>query len=122
MASDTPMLNVGWLATDHSFPTGDVSSEFINCLILMAAHPKNLLRGVHDCEFCNMESPVRIPATGTGREVVSLGMGELHVTSRDGPTYSAPSLIVHYVIAHNYLPPQEFIDAVLRSCDTADDG
>jgi hypothetical protein len=31
----------------------------------------------------------------------------------DGRVYAAPSLVHHYVIAHGYRPPDEFIAAVL---------
>jgi hypothetical protein len=32
----------------------------------------------------------------------------------DGFLYAAPSLIAHYILSHNYAPPAEFCDAVLR--------
>lgn len=32
-----------------------------------------------------------------------------------GVGYAAPELIAHYVEAHDYLPPTEFIEAVLSS-------
>ena len=32
----------------------------------------------------------------------------------DGFLYAAPSMIAHYILAHQYAPPQEFRDAVLR--------
>lgn len=33
--------------------------------------------------------------------------------------YAAPSLILHYILAHGYKPPQEFIDAVINSPDAS---
>lgn len=47
-------------------------------------------------------------------ESVMLGSAEIWVPGREGCIYAAPTLIVHYVEAHEYLPPPEFIEAVLR--------
>lgn len=32
-----------------------------------------------------------------------------------GVAYAAPELVAHYVEAHGYLPPADFIEAVLSS-------
>jgi hypothetical protein len=37
-----------------------------------------------------------------------------YIVQWNGKTYSSPTLIVHYIDAHNYRPPQEFIDAVMN--------
>ena len=37
--------------------------------------------------------------------------GEIRITA-ETVTYAAPVLIVHYVEAHGYLPPTEFLNAV----------
>lgn len=42
-----------------------------------------------------------------------LGMSEIWLPSSSGVIYAAPSLIYHYMEAHRYLPPQEFLDAVI---------
>lgn len=108
-----PMRNVGWLAEGHPFTVGEVPVDHLANLITAAAYPHNILRGVHDCEFCDEESPIRLAAP-VSRGYVSLGMGELHVVGTDGITYSAPSLIIHYINRHGYRPPAKFIDAVLH--------
>jgi hypothetical protein len=33
----------------------------------------------------------------------------------DGVAYAAPELIAHYVEAHDYQPPADFVDVVLSS-------
>jgi hypothetical protein len=38
---------------------------------------------------------------------------EIRVVSTSGVTYAAPVLILHSVEAHKYLPPAEFIAAVV---------
>jgi hypothetical protein len=41
------------------------------------------------------------------------GNGEIRVRAANGITYVAPVLVLHYVVEHGYLPPQEFIEAVI---------
>ena len=59
----------------------------------------------------NGGSGLRLPAD-VRRGYVFLGMGELHVLAPNGTIYSAPSLIIHYILQHNYQPPTEFICTV----------
>jgi hypothetical protein len=42
------------------------------------------------------------------------GNGEIRV-SREGITFAAPVLIVHYIEVHKYLPPQHFLKAIEES-------
>jgi hypothetical protein len=42
------------------------------------------------------------------------GSGEIRVPG-DRKVYAAPILIHHYVEAHGYKPPEEFIEAVIQS-------
>lgn len=114
--SERQMLNVGWLARDHAFPQGDVAQGVIDSLLKLADQQQNVMRGVHDCDFCELESPIRMPAP-VSRGYVSLGMGELHATDSRGRTYAAPSLVIHYIAAHRYRPPEEFLNAL--RCTTA---
>jgi hypothetical protein len=46
---------------------------------------------------------------------LELGNGEIRVIGSAGKVYASPVMIYHYMSEHNYLPPQEFIDAVLAS-------
>ncbi len=43
------------------------------------------------------------------------GNGEIRITAASGTTYVAPVLILHYVVAHGYLPPQEFIEVATQA-------
>jgi hypothetical protein len=92
-------VNIGWLDVNHPFPTGQTSEEFRAKLGQLCRLRVNQTRGFHPCYFCK------------GRE----GPGssyEIRVTG-DGRVYAAPSLVHHYVVGHNYRPPDEFIAAVL---------
>lgn len=44
----------------------------------------------------------------------ALGNGEILVRGAADECYIAPVMIVHYIELHNYLPPREFMDAVLN--------
>jgi hypothetical protein len=112
--SEQPMLNVGWLGAEVDFPRGPVSSEVVDALLVLAADQKNVMRGVHHCEFCGEESPIRLPVGGPGGWV-SLGGGEVHVRSGDGQIFAAPSLVIHYIMEHEYIPPRRFQEAVLET-------
>ena len=70
-------------------------------------------RGYHRCPFC--ENPgfgIKVEYQGN---LLTLGSAEIRVQGVDGTRYPAPGLICHYIKEHNYLPPQEFIDAVLHA-------
>ena len=102
--------NVGWLDAEMPYPRGDADAELTAKLLALCKWPVNTFFGYHGCDFCQ-ECPVRI-ADPEGE--FCLGNGEIRVPAKDSKVvYAAPSLIYHYVAAHQYLPPAEFLD-VLR--------
>jgi hypothetical protein len=44
---------------------------------------------------------------------LNIGDGEIRVIGKSA-IYAAPTLIYHYVVEHQYKPPDEFIEAVLK--------
>jgi hypothetical protein len=100
---------------EHSFPRATPDSRLVDAVRRLAAHPSNLFRGFHVCEFCPLPfrklsgggTPIPDPKPGT------TGNGEIRVLGADGVTFVAPVLIVHYITEHQYSPPQQFVDAVL---------
>ena len=97
-------VNVGWLDHRQKFAKGIAPRGFLKKLRQLSENPKNRARGFHHCKlgllfWC----------------IWRMGNGEIHVIGADGTTYIAPVMIVHYISAHWYLPPKQFIDAVLRS-------
>jgi hypothetical protein len=96
---------VGWLSKDHPFPTGTVASEFLAALWahLCAAWQPVYSMGVHFCDFC----PTPMPDAGRVG-----GSRNLWIPA-ESAVYVAPELVAHYVKDHGYLPPDEFINAVL---------
>jgi hypothetical protein len=94
-------VNIGWLDRDHPFPTGPSSNGFRAKLALLCQRRVKITRGFHPCCFCN--GP---------KDPIPTSNAEMRVAG-NGRVYAAPSLIFHYVTAHNYRPPDEFIAAVL---------
>lgn len=109
-------LAVGWLDGDRIDSTGVIGPKRVRRLLIdrltfAAAYLQSGSEppmGVHTCGFCQG------PTTPLRADHRSLwGSGEFRVRGADGTVYVAPTLIAHYVEAHHYLPPQEYIDAVL---------
>ena len=96
-------LTVGWLDTQHPFPCGESSPQFTKRLRSFVLNPVNQTRGFHRCPFCSDPN--------------ARGSAEIRVASKSGIQYAAPTLILHYIEAHKYLPPPEFIAAVVGGDD-----
>ena len=97
---------IGWLSRDRPFPAGDAPDAFVRRLRSFCAlcfESSSSLRwpgmgGTHPCGFCN--------AFRTS--------GNLGVPA--GPVlFVAPEMVGHYVQRHRYLPPPDFIAAVLAA-------
>jgi hypothetical protein len=97
---------VGWLSAKRSYPTGPVSRAFIDRLrsfcdrwgdsVLALDWPFPC--GPHTCELC----------------------GDFHASGNLGVPagailFVAPEMVAHYVEKHGYLPPREFVAAVLAA-------
>jgi hypothetical protein len=70
------------------------------------------LSGFHVCEFC-LQPPEKKPPPET------TGNGEIRVVDVHGITYVAPVLVLHYVVAHEYLPPPKFTEAAIKAAAAA---
>lgn len=110
--------NVGWLAPGHDFPIGDAPKDFVDELgALCARYRYAQARGFHDCAFAHENGDLNYSLYGltvtVSGEQIALGSAEIRVAAEDGTILIAPNLILHYVTYHRYLPPREFVEAVL---------
>jgi hypothetical protein len=89
---------VGWLSAEHEFTKGTVAVAALDALrvLVREGYCPVALAGLHTCELCSRER----------------GSGNLLVPTGD-LLYAAPAMIVHYVEAHEYAPPESFVQAVL---------
>jgi hypothetical protein len=95
------LLAVGWLSREHPFPTGPTPRavyerlrEFINDPWQPFVTP-----GSHNCELCQFDGE-------------ACGSANLFIPAAN-VLYVAPELVVHYINAHFYRPPEVFCAAVL---------
>ena len=106
-------LDVGWLEKGYDFTVGGVPDGFLDKIFEYSLRPAIASRGSHPCDFCEVQTFSMTVMHGKIKK--NLGSNVIQVVGKNGIVYMAPDLIYHYVEAHNYRPPQEFIDAVMES-------
>jgi hypothetical protein len=95
-------IKVGWLDKGKPYTKMEDSdfNKLANLILkLEEIGPSVYTKGWHNCPFCgNHKSST-----------------QFQIRLKGGKTfYDAPEMIIHYIIDHEYLPPQEFIDAVMN--------
>lgn len=109
------LLNIGWLGRDISFPRGVIPTGFVERLAVAGSPSINLMRGTHYCSVCPEHTyEDHSYWSVTLDRNIWLGMSEIDILGEGNIIYVAPSLIIHYIEAHDYLPPQEYMDAVMK--------
>lgn len=98
---DAKLIAVGWLERGRSYPTGPVDRRVYDALAGMRKNPWQpfACAGLHECDLCCYEPEVR-------------GSANLFIPGDDA-MYVCPEMIVHYMNAHGYSPPDAFCRAVL---------
>lgn len=115
------VLNVGWIDPRGSFPIGVVSAPIKEAL-LNIAFGRFAAKPVVEPNRAPPVCPACGGAVRIEREGRILTDSELWIPA-EGKTYASPILVIHYIEAHNYLPPQEFLDAIANlRCDYIFDG
>jgi hypothetical protein len=100
VGNDDALVAVGWLDSGHDFPSGPVDLEFFERLEMFTRRPWRPIvwLGGHECNLCQHQGPI--------------SSADLFIPY-DGRIFAAPDGIVHYISAHWYRPPDEFIEAVM---------
>ena len=115
------VVHVGWLDGTHPFPLGTVPEAILLKIKRLARAPVELYRGFHVCEICAAARTVddrALEPYWDGKRF-QRSNGEIRVPG-DGVIYAAPVGIIHYVEAHGYLPPVEFLKAVEQANEPAE--
>ena len=108
----TGLINIGWLCRSEPFPKGTVEPRILAKIGELCGSPSHRTRGYHPCPWC--ETFVKEAYLGDGQPR-PLGDAEIHISAGGiHRIYGAPTLIYHYILRHQYLPPLEFLDAVER--------
>jgi hypothetical protein len=103
------VLSIGWLGRGVAFTTGVPPEGFADKLAALIRRERvRQTRGYHACSVCGASM---VPIAPNDPSVL-LGSAEVWVPG-DRCIYAAPTLILHYVTSHAYLPPREFVDAAM---------
>jgi hypothetical protein len=92
------VVNIGWLGTSSPH-TGNVETALLARLELFSRVQVLRTRGFHVCGLCK----------------VAKGNGEVWIAGEDRQVFASPSMLLHYITAHGYLPPAAFLEALRRS-------
>jgi len=130
--------NVGWLWRGQSYTKGHVSSHLIQkikeILFLDLKNSEDKRNGIfdrdraicihsmyvrgrpHHCQFCD-KGEIRVKPTNleyyTGSCEKILGNNEVSIPALEKREfYVFPTMIYHYIVEHDYQPPQEFLEAL----------
>lgn len=100
-----PIRAIGWLSKEQSYETGAVTEQFYRHLKMLLENPWQpiVFMGYHECELCQFDG--------------MKGGNNLFIPA-SGFLFVVPELILHYITAHHYCPPQDFQDAVLKCTST----
>jgi len=129
-------LNIGWLQRGYGFDTMIPAVDTLDLLWNFCSFKVMQARGGHFCDLCAVPEPVYVERNGVR---LLLGTAEIRVFSAESnaqsllrtlsavesggllflrksfvpvSVYAAPTMIYHYVQAHYYKPPDEFLRAL----------
>jgi hypothetical protein len=108
------VVHVGWLGAGHPYTRGSVASTLVEKMKRLAQAPRDLYRGYHVCDLCEMPAELRnrpFPEQWEKWAQYRKSNGEIRIQGK-GVIYAAPILITHYIEAHGYQPPKGFLDAL----------
>lgn len=99
------LVAVGWLANSSPFAVGSIPAESFAKLksLCVDCWQPMVSCGSHECELCQFDVP----------------RGSANLFIPDGTRiFVCPELVLHYIAAHHYRPPQCFLDAVMTCPNT----
>ena len=104
---------IGWLGLESVLvqPTHAISERQFDKLMALSENPWQPWNtaGHHRCEFCRFSGGPGLVIAGDRQ--VAIGTRTLFIPGTD-VIYAAPTTVVHYIDAHGYTPPAEFLNAV----------
>jgi hypothetical protein len=107
------LLAVGWLESGREFTKGSVGKDVFSILVRLCVKPWQPMvpAGRHPCSFCRFTmGPAQLVY-----EDASVALGNANVfLPGSQKILVAPTMLLHYIDAHGYAPPQEFLEAAVR--------
>lgn len=103
---NVPLLAVGWLEHPHPFTQGEAPGDLPERIRTLnrQAYLFGLSLGYHACSICAANGSSSAPLLESNTNLFVPG---------NGVVYLAPGRADHYLDVHAYLPPTQFIDAVM---------
>lgn len=94
---------VGWLEKGNEYSTGSIPRDVYFKLCELKKNPWRfaVFLGVHQCDLCQFQF----------ENESNVGTSNIFIP-HNKKIYVCPELITHYINAHHYLPPREFVEAV----------
>ena len=114
LAEPGNVKSVGYLARGHNYNQGEVSEEAFDRLVrLVKLHIMEWF-GYHKCDLdpCGAGQPE--PELYYEGLVIPRACKSDILVPGHATLYQAPSLILHYIRGHHYLPPACFLEAALH--------
>lgn len=107
---------VGWLDSENDFPTRSCANRILRAASRVpnrSVAAGSSSRTLYPCPFCRFTGgPSQL---SFGRHVIQLGSRRtVLVIPSEQEIFAAPSMVAHYIDAHDYSPPQPFVEAVLK--------
>ncbi len=95
-------ITVGWLEDGKSYTRGETLGEIVEKIHEFNKTSGMYVRflGYHECDFGDFVN-------------IELGATTILIAYKN-KVYVCPTLITHYIESHSYLPPDEFVEAVLN--------
>ena len=113
MLGDEPGVLFGWLDKNHTYRMGACPPGVLRRLENSAENPVCRMRGYQSCCFCSwsplLDAPWYVAPDG---RLILVGDATISIVDRYATRWLAPTLVLHYIAAHSYLPPQALIDGL----------
>jgi len=100
--------SVGWLESGYAFRIQEPQPTLLDAIWKYCSILVSPTRGLHVCSFCELAHNT---FSRHGIRLV-LGSAEIVVFDAKGNAYAAPNLVYHYILEHQYCPPDEFLQAI----------
>ena len=105
---------VGWLEREKSYKTtSELDAMLIDALISNFDKWDGVThRGFHICNLCD-NTKTELTKVFWKEKLYMVGNRQWYFLQKNSDSWSAPNMLLHYMVAHLYRPPAKFREAVL---------